>query len=77
MAADDQLTIPDAATTDPESFEVLRVWIAHQAQHVSLRAGVWKDPAAWGIFLVDLARHVANAYEQDAGLDPAEVLARI
>jgi hypothetical protein len=77
MADSDQLIIPQAATEDPASFEVLRVWVANRAQHVSLRAGVWDDPAAWGIMLVDLARHVANAYQQDAGLDPRKVLERI
>jgi len=31
----------------------------------------WKDPAAWGLFLADLARHVSEAYEQAHGM-PAE-----
>jgi Domain of unknown function (DUF5076) len=48
MADRDQLLIPDAAKTDPKSFELLRVWIANKGQQVSLRAGVWKDPAPWG-----------------------------
>lgn len=48
-----------------------------QFQHVSLLTGVWKEPEAWGIMLADLARHVANAYEQDAGLDPVETLDQI
>jgi hypothetical protein len=77
MADNDQLPIPDAARKDPKSFEVLRVWVANQSQHVSLRADVWKDPAAWGIMLSDLARHVANSYQQGAGLDRLETLHRI
>jgi Domain of unknown function (DUF5076) len=44
---------------------------------VNLDAGVWKDPAAWGILLADLARHVAHAYEQNAGLDKRTTLERI
>jgi len=42
-----------------------------------LRPATWKDPAAWGLMLVDLARHVANSYEQNEGRDRQEVLARI
>src|SRR5665213_111821 len=63
MAQSDQLRVPDPVRTDPKSFELLRVWVAHQDQHISLRAGVWEDPAAWGTMLADLARHIANAFE--------------
>ena len=77
MSDRDQLIIPSPAKTDPSSFELLRVWVANKGQHVSIRVGVWKDPAAWGIVLADLARHIANAYESDAGLSQAETLSRI
>ena len=77
MAQGDQLQIPDPAKHDPRSFELLRVWVANKGQHVSLRAGVWKDPAAWGVMLSDLMRHIANAYQQDQGLDLATTLQRI
>jgi hypothetical protein len=56
----EELGVPEAAKADSGSFEVLRVWIAKKGQHVSLRVGVWEDPAAWGILLVDLIRHIAN-----------------
>ena len=72
-----ELGIPDVAREDPKAFELLRVWIARKGQHVSLRAGVWDDPAAWGIMLADLARHVANSIQQDVGLDRLVVLRRI
>jgi hypothetical protein len=77
MAENDQLLVPEAAKEDRKSFEVLRLWVAKNGQHVSLRAGVWDDPAAWGIMLADLARHVANAYQQHAGLDKQRSLERI
>ncbi len=77
MAESDELIVPDAARRDSDSFEVLRVWVANQGQHVSLRTGVWSDPAAWGIMLADLARHVANAYEKELGLDQLTTLSRI
>jgi hypothetical protein len=37
---------------------------------------MWKDPAAWGLMLADLASHVANAYERE-GYDRSDVLIRI
>ena len=52
---------PPAASRDKASFELLRVWVAEQGQHVSLRTGTWEDPFAWGIVLADLARHIVNA----------------
>lgn len=61
MAPNKHLEPPPAATRDAASFELLRVWIAEQGQHVSLRSGVWEDPFAWGIVLADLARHIVHA----------------
>ena len=52
---------PPAAVRDKASIELLRVWVAEQGQHVSLRSGAWEDPFAWGIVLADLARHIVNA----------------
>ena len=63
MASSKHLDIPPAAARDQASFEVLRVWIAEQGQHVSIRSGAWEDPFAWGIVLADLARHVALAQQ--------------
>lgn len=67
---------PPAASRDKASFELLRVWVAEQGQHVSLRTGAWEDPFAWGIVLADLARHIVNAeamnnaeLDQDAFLE--------
>jgi len=63
MGSEKNLAIPPAAQRDKASFEVLRVWIAEQGQHVSIRSGAWDDPFAWGIVLADLARHIALAHE--------------
>ncbi|MCU1223645.1 MAG: hypothetical protein JWQ42_1738 [Edaphobacter sp.] len=78
MAADKFLDIPPAAQRDKASFEVMRVWIANQGQHVSIRSGAWEDPFAWGIVLADLARHVALAHEmQDNKVDKDAFLERL
>ena len=76
MAAS-ELPIPPSAASDIGAKEILRVWVAGGRQHVSLATGEWKDPAAWGIMLVDLARHLANAHAQTRQSNPAEVMARI
>jgi hypothetical protein len=77
MASHSELLIPPAAGQDERSAEMVRAWVANKALHCTLRIGVWKDPAAWGILLADLARHVANAHHEQDGRDVAESLARI
>jgi hypothetical protein len=77
MAGDNQLDIPRIAMQDPNSFELLRVWIANNGQHVSLRSSVWADPAAYGIMLCDLMRHIANSYHQNEGRNWDETFQRI
>jgi hypothetical protein len=72
-----ELPVPPAAKADRSAKELVRVWAAGGGQHVSLATGLWSDPGAWGLLLVDLARHIANAYEQTEGRDSTEVLARI
>src|ERR1700735_109158 len=76
MSSQKYLDPPPAAAKDKAAFEVLRVWIAEQGQHVSLRSGAWEDPFAWGIVLADLARHITHAHhmqtesiDKDAFLD--------
>ena len=78
MGADKVLSIPPVAQRDKASFEVMRVWIAEQGQHVSIRSGAWEDPFAWGIVLADLARHIALAHEmQDESVDKDAFLERL
>jgi hypothetical protein len=71
-----ELKIPDAAKADREAVEILRIWLAGGAQHVSLKTGVWDDPVAWGLMLADLARHVANSYTAH-GMDYETTLKRV
>ena len=72
-----ELPIPPKASGSPDARELARVWAAAGAQHVSLATGLWEDPAGWGLMLVDLMKHVANAYHQSSGQDQVEILARI
>lgn len=72
-----ELLIPPIAAKDAAARELARIWAASGAQHISLAADLWADPAAWGIMLVDLARHVADAYAENSGFDRTKTLARI
>lgn len=72
-----ELEIPSLAASDPEGLELARIWAADGKQVVSLRADAWDDPVAWGLMPVDLARHVALAYEQCGNRTRQDVLARI
>lgn len=78
MSQKDALRIPAAAMKDPRSMEILRVWIAGGEQHVALAFGMWEEPAAWGVLLADLARHIADAHaQQDDQVDPEDFLESI
>ena len=72
-----ELEIPPTAAASASGFEILRVWVDEQQQHVNLRASVWPDPASWGVALANLASAAANAYRQEDGLDFDQALARI
>lgn len=72
-----ELIIPPIAAADANGIELLRAWAAQGKQHVSIATGIWRDAAAWGIMLVDLANHIASAYNQTTGQDFDTILARI
>jgi Domain of unknown function (DUF5076) len=77
ITEDRELLIPEIAQGNPNSFEILRVWIANKNQHCSIQVGIWEDSAAWGIFLSDLAHHIVNAYEPQNELERVTILERI
>ncbi len=53
---------PPIAKADPASVEILTVWaVPGKAQQFTIKT-TYKDPAAWGLLLVDIARHVSRAY---------------
>ena len=52
--------------------ELVRVTRSRNGQKIVLNHSVWEDPAAWGILLVDLARHLSTAYSADSDTMTAE-----
>ncbi len=78
MGIEKQLAVPTAAQKDAASFELIRVWVAQQSQQITLRPGVWEDPAAWGVMLADLARNIVQVHaENDEDLDSEAFLAAL
>jgi hypothetical protein len=75
--------IPEAALKDPNSVEMLRVWVAGGQLHCSLKVGMYRDgmgideEAAWGTILADAARHIAKALQDGANLNETESLAKL
>jgi hypothetical protein len=80
-----QLPIPPEALKADGSAEMIRVWIANNALHVSLNLGMWQNAedsdvderVAWGFLLADLTRHIANGMMQEYGWDYDETRNRI
>ena len=67
---------PKMAQEDPRAFELLRVWAAPDGCQQMTLETTWHDPGAWGLLLVDIARHVSIAYAKK-GTDRNTALKRI
>ena len=70
-----ELTIPPAVHDDPNGFELLRVWAAHNSQHVSIHSGLNGGAGEFGILLADLLQHAARLYSERQKL-PVDVCKR-
>ena len=77
-----KLVIPPAAQRDEKSIQMLSAWIAEKGQHCTIKIGFWQDNGreeapAWGIFLADTVRHIANALEEQYGKSAPDTIAAI
>ncbi|HEV8379886.1 MAG TPA: DUF5076 domain-containing protein [Tepidisphaeraceae bacterium] len=73
-----ELPIPRPIANELKAVELARIWaVSGGGQHVTLSTAIMPDPAAWGILLVNLAKHVANAYQQTKGIDSNQTLTRL
>ena len=62
---------------EKNAFEILRVWGGDNLpQQYSLNT-TWDNPGAWGLLLVDIARHTAKAYGNTSSISENEALNRI
>ena len=66
--------------TDPNSVEMLRVWIAEQSLWCSIKVSMYRDlvnvaeEKAWRIILADATRHLATALAEEYGTNPADTI---
>jgi hypothetical protein len=72
-----ELPLPPTLDQAASAMEMARIWIVDGHQDVVLSPNLWPDSGAWGLMLVDIARHVASAYAQQRGQNRTEVLKRI
>jgi hypothetical protein len=80
-----ELTRPAGIDGDSRATEMIRVWLAHDNLHVSLRLGMWQDSEdcvlderdTWGELLADVVRHIANGLAQSHGWKTADTMDRI
>lgn len=72
-----QLGIPPDPLADAQALELARVWSSGGHQHYVLNVAPLTDPAAWGIFVLDLMKHAARAYQQLDGRSKEDAYKRI
>ena len=72
-----ELDAPEDSETAGEAVEVLRAWVIDKHLQCSLNPSVFTDHAQWGVFLSDLARHIATGLHQTHGVDQEETLRAI
>lgn len=76
------LVVPPAAQRDSASVQMLSAWIAERGQHCSIKIGMWHEMGrdesrAWGIFLADTVRHIANALQEHQGTSAPDAISAI
>jgi len=76
------LVIPPAAQRDEKAIQMLSAWIAEKGQHCIIKIGFWQDngrdeASAWGIFLADTVRHIANTLQEQYGQSAPDAILAI
>ena len=68
---------PPPISNEPSAKELLRVWAGPDLPQEYVIEPMWDDPGAWGLLLVDIARHASKAYAAAGEISEEEALARI
>jgi len=64
----EELDIPPGALTDPEAFELMRLWAAHEQLHVVISSDVGGGAEDFGELLADLFEHASRMFSQRDGV---------
>jgi len=73
----EEIKLTEEVERSSSAEEIMRVWLTDDNQTVLLRGSVWSDPAAWGILLSDVMRHLANIYAAEGSQSFDSAFARI
>ena len=71
-----RVEVPNLIAKRDGSGEIVSIWTNGEINDFVIGSLKWNDPAAWGLLLVDLARHVSKMYAAN-GQDEVSTLARI
>ena len=76
------LVIPPAAQRDDKAVQMLSAWVAEQGLHCTMNVGMWHaegrdEPAAWGILLADVIRHLGQAIQSKRGVKADDTVEQI
>lgn len=77
-----ELKIPPVAVQDKDSIELIRAFVADGAQWTSINPHLFRDrefqeEKAWGVFLADTIKHLANAISESSNVDEYAVMVDI
>ena len=59
-----ELEIPPDALTDPDAFEMIRIWAAHEKLQVTIKGNLLGGTAGFGSLIADLVDHGSLLYSQ-------------
>ncbi len=62
---------------DESSTTICEIQLSASGQTFKVMAGLWEDPAAWGILIADLIREVSEGYAKTNGGEVQAYLSRI
>lgn len=72
-----QLPLPEELLRDAAARELARIWFSEERQTLLIDASVIDEPAAWGLFALDLMKHAARAYAQRGGISKEDAYKRM
>jgi hypothetical protein len=72
-----ELPIPPDCRASSQAAEVLRAWVNPNNGLSVMIIPAFRDSGAWGVALVDIARHAARAFADRDGVTEKEALSAI
>jgi hypothetical protein len=71
-----RLKLPDEILQNQTAKELMSIWIVDDSQTVVFDSTHWPDPAAWGLLMMDLLKHVSHAYAHEGQFSYEDAFSR-